>query len=244
MGRRALSEGDKRQPMSARFDPEVRTWLVSEAGKNGHSIPAEIEARVVATRGLDLVGLKLVTRIAEEIGSLGRRNAGKRWHIDLTGWAAVAEMMADGPIQEIRPDDPLQDNVVQAALAPLAGTYDEKILLIAKLARIGVTVALARKIGGLLKINNRELERSSINAIPDPALREECMTLHQQLTALDDAHEAQLKSYLDAMRPYWDAEQAGREIYRAHLENEAKHRRDRGEPFDMKHLLGLFSSWR
>lgn len=244
MGRRSLSEDKKRQPMSARFDPAVKERLLAEAEANGRSIPAEIEARVVATLGLDLAGLELVTRVAAEIAALSRRNLRKRWHIDLTGWAAVAEMMADGPIQEMRPDAPLRDEVVQAAFIPLLDTYNLKAPIVAKLAEIGVTVALERKIRGLLRLDNRGFERSAINAIPDPALRKESIALHDELTALDDAYDEQVKAYEEAMQPYRDAERAGREMYRNHIQDEALRRRDRGEPFDVKHLLGLFSSWR
>ncbi|GGD60901.1 TraY domain-containing protein [Erythrobacter arachoides] len=244
MGRPSKSEEDRRQPVTLRFDPDVRARLEKHAAANGRSLGKEIEARVAATVGLDAQGLDLVRQISAEIVALTKRNKGKRWHADLTSWSAVAEMLAGGPISAMRPDDPWDEEDVKAILGQLINTYDQKANVVSKLAEIGLSISQDNKFGGLLKIASRNLERSSIDAIPDPALRQQALSLHDQLIALDADFDALRHAYGDAMRPYWEAELKGREIYRSHLQDQASHQRTFGEAFNAEHFLGLISSWR
>lgn len=244
MGRRLLKVEERRSLLSARFDPSIRLKIQAQAEANGRSAAAEIEARVRATIALDAVGLELVERISSEIAALDRRNQGKRWHKDLKTWAATAEMMAIGPIQDMKPVNQVDAEVQEAARQPLYEIYHKQEALVWKLGQLGVTVARTRKVGGLLRLNSRDLERAGIDRIPDGDDRDEAIAIHSMLVALDDNHDQALAEYAQTMQPYEEAEEKGRELYRAHLHSEATRAEAEGRPFNWLHLLGIFRKWR
>ncbi len=244
MGRRLLKAEERRSLLSARFDPSVRHQIQAQAEANGRSAAAEIEARVRATIALDAVGLELVERIGSEISALNRRNQGKRWHKDLTTWAATAEMMAIGPIQDLKPMNPVDADVQEAAQQPLHEIYYKQDALVWKLGQLGVTVARTRTIGGLLRLNSRDLERAGIDKISASQDRDQAIAVHEMLISLDDAHDQALLRYKEAMEPYEKAEEQGRELYRDHLTSEAARAQAEGRPFNWLHLLRIFPTWR
>ncbi|MFY7835774.1 MAG: hypothetical protein ACOVQ0_05785 [Novosphingobium sp.] len=244
MGRSKLKDEDKRRIMSARFDPPVARSIEAHAKASGRSIPAEIEARVKATITLDEQGLALLDRLAGELEIICRRNKGLRWHKDLTTWAATAEMMAIGPIQDMKPTNPVDAEVQEAALQPLHDIYQKQDALVWKLAQLGVPVARTRKIGGLLKLNSRDLERAGIDRIPSSDDRAKAVALHEMLSALDDDYDRVFATYQMEMAPYEQAIEEGRALYRDHLMSEAAQASSEGREFNSLHLLGIFPSWR
>lgn len=244
MARAKLKAEEKRKLMSARFDPPVARHIEAHAKASGRSIPAEIEARICATIALDQEGLALVERVISEMEALRRRNRGLRWHKDLTTWAATAEMIAIGPIQDMKPMNPVDADVQEAAQQPLHEIYYKQDALVWKLGQLGVTVARTRSIGGLLRLNSRDLERAGIDKISASQDRDQAIAIHEMLIALDDAHDQALLSYKEAMEPYEKAEEQGRELYRDHLTSEAARAQAEGRPFNWLHLLRIFPTWR
>ncbi len=243
MGRPKMKAEEKRRLVSARYAPSVVDKLKALAKANGRSVPAEIEARILATIELDDVGLQLVSDISSEIEALRRRNKGKRWHADVQTWAATAEMLALGPVQDFKPGYDADEECQKQAWAPLAAIRDEQREYIDRLADLGISVARAREIRGLLKLDSRSRERSRIVAIQDDSLRESALTAHSKLCQLDDSYDAALAEYRETMRPYWEIEEVGRQMYREHLHEEARISKLRGNPFKWSHLLRLHAPW-
>lgn len=243
MGRRQLNEEEKRKLLSARFDPGVAKSLEAHAQESGRSIPAEIEARIEATIALDKEGIDLFAQISSEIEAIRRRNKGNRWHKDLTTWAATVEMMAIGPIQDVKPLHPVDAEAQEEAWRPLAEIYQRQHSIVKQLAVLGIHVSHMRVIRGLLRLNNRNLEKAAIEAIEGNENRDVAAELHLRLCALDDAHDAALTEFELTMGPYREAEREGRELYREHLHTKAKQARDEGRSFKMPHLLEVFTPW-
>lgn len=243
MGRRQLNEEEKRKLLSARFDPGVAKSLEAHAKDSGRSIPAEIEARIEATIALDKEGIDLVAQISSEMDAIRRRNKGNRWHKDLTTWAATVEMMAIGPIQDVKPLHPVDAEAQEQAWSPLAEIYERQHSIVKQLAVLGIHVSHNRLIRGLLRLNSRNLEKAAIEAIEGKEDRDVAAELHQRLCALDDAQDAAMAEYELAMGPYREAEREGRELYREHLHSKARQARDEGGSFNIRHLLKVFSQW-
>ncbi|GAA4642439.1 hypothetical protein GCM10023115_05730 [Pontixanthobacter gangjinensis] len=244
LGRPKLKAEEKRKLVSARYAPSVVAKLRACAEVSGRSVPAEIEARILATIDLDDKGLELAASISSEMESLRRRNKGKRWHADITTWAATAEMLALGPIQDFKPSHDVDEECQEEAWAPLAKIREEQGVYISQLAEFGIAVARAREIRGLLKLNSRNREYARITAIEEDDLREQALKAHEELCQLDDAYDTALAAFRLTMQPYWDAEEVGRKIYRDHLHEEARISKLRGNPFRWSHLLRLHAPWR
>lgn len=244
MGRPAKPIEDKRQQITLRFDPAVMRTLAQEADANQRSVGKEIEARVAATLPLDSEGLSLVARISAEIAALSKRNNGKRWHVDLTSWASVVELLAEGPIQDLRPNHPVDADDQWEAYAPLLAIDTARHEMVQRLAELGFTVAAERRLRGLLRLDNRISERAGIDRAPDGDLKEAAIALHTELARLDDEHDEKMQAFRDAMQIHWAAEEAGRELCHEHLHDEAVRKRNSGEDYNPLHLMRIFRKWR
>lgn len=245
MGRPTKSIEQKRQPITLRFDPAVRKRLEIEAEANNRSVGKEIEARVASTLSLDAEGVDLVARISAGIADLTKRNRGKRWHVDLTAWASVVELLAEGPIQDVRPNHSVDADEQWEAYEPLLRIDEAREEIVRKLAEFGFTsIAVERKPRGLLRLNNRTSERAGINQAPDGELKEAAIALHTKLTQLDDERDEKLQAFHEAMEVYREAEEAGRQICHDYLHEVAEQKRDSGEDYNPLHLMRSFRTWR
>lgn len=242
MGRPAKLDKDRRKPVTLRLDPVSRERLESMAAASGRSLGKEIEARIVATMGFDAPGIQLVDKLGAGISELTKLNKKKRWHIDLTGWAAVAEYLAEGPIHDWRPNSEIDADFVNSACDPLLEVDELADELVRGLAKLGVSVSPERKIHGLLKLNNRTLERAAIDKIPDGELKSSAIDLHTQLANLDDEREDRARAFHKAMEPYVEAEESGRQLCRDYLHNEAQRQIDADELYNPFHLMRMFGN--
>jgi hypothetical protein len=246
MGRPTKPAHLKRQLLSVRFDPEVRTAFENAAEKTGKSLSSEIERRATILANADEDTLDLIEQIVSEIDALETRNRGKRWHVDLRTWSGVAEMLANGPIREMKPTNDVDQEAQDEARGPVHDISEKQRDAVAALKNLGVAVQTERNLtmglGG--SYNNRDLERAAIEAIPDINVRAEALELFAGLEQLDAEYEAATARWQELMQPYWDAENQGRQDYRDHLHELAVQRRDRGEPFNLAHLVKWFEPWR
>lgn len=244
MGRPKKAAADKRQQITLRFDPAVMKGLKAQADANSKSLGKEIEERVEATIGLDAEGVELVRRISADIIALTRRNKGKRWHADLTAWASVVEMLAEGPIQDMRPNSPVDADEQWEVYEPILEIDHRREELVSRLSDLGVKAAVEGRLQGLLRLNNRDQERAGIDKIPDGDLKDAAIALHTELVQLDAEHEEKSQAFRETMQLYWEAEEAGRQICHDYLYDEAQRARDAGESFNPLHLMRMFRKWR
>ena len=248
MGRPRKAAEEKRKQITLRFDPTDMQRLQALAKASGRSLGKEIEARVEATTNLDEMGLELVRRIGAGIVALQRLNGGvmrhKPWHVDLTCWASIAELLAEGPIFDMRPLNPVDEEAMWEAILPVFEIDGRRRDLVRKLAELGIDVALERKIRGLLQLDSRVQERAGIDAIPDSELKTTAISHHDSLRKLDDEHDEALLACRDAVKPYLDVEEAGRQICRDYLHDEAQRTRAAGQRVNPFHLIRQFPVWR
>lgn len=254
MGRPPKPANEKRQLVSVRLDPKVRSLLESAAQKSGRSLAGEIERRISDLAAVDEETLVLLETLAMQIRDLQQRNVGKRWHQDLKTWAAVAEMMALGPIRDAKPCKPADVEAQDDAYAPLSEINDRQRNLVRELSDLGILVSPEKRnptlnrtgslFGGFKSVNSRVLERGAIDVIPDDDIRARAIELHEQLVQLDEEQVEAQERYAEMIRPYIEEEAAGRMMYQDHLHDEAQRRRDLGLDYNYGHLLRLFSTWR
>lgn len=247
MARPRKEPDDKRQQVTLRFDPEVMQSLKAQADANGRSLGKEIEARVEATIDFDKVGLELVRRLGAAIVQLESLHGGvlryKPWHVDLTCWAAVAELLAEGPIFDMRPLHPNDEDAMWEACLPVLKIDWRREELVRQLAELGIVVAVEHKVRGLLKLDNREQERRSIDAIPESELKTDAISYHDELRKLDDELGAAALACREAMQPYWDAEETGRQTCRDYLRDEARRKSAGGQRVNPFHIIRQFPVW-
>lgn len=247
MGRRPKNEEDKRRLIGARFDRDARAFIHEQAEANGRSPGAEVEARVVATEGLDTNGLDLIRAISREITEI-QRATGKRWHKDLKTWAAVKEMLYRGPIHAARPDNWEDDEwVVRASAEPDQLTH-RRHEIINFFSSIGIMISespLPMGTGLLASTLNldggRTHAREVLNdAEPGPE-RDEALAKLDALLVLDREIEAAKERWLEQVKPYLEAESEGAILYREALQRNARQRAINGEKYRKADFLGVWS---
>lgn len=254
MGRRAKDESEKRKLIGARYDPDVFAFLEAQAEANSRSTGAEVEERVAATHGLDAEGVALVADIAAEMGNI-QRLTGKRWHRDLKTWAAVKEMLVQGPLEERRPDRSSDDEQVNEAWQRFRTLSDERREIIEQFKRIGVTLTedpKPPKQRGIFGMQNalaamaspwdggRTIAREMFESAPDSNDKQTALQLLDRLLELDRLIKEADDTWGALLMPYIEAEFEGRMAYRERLTREAERKRDAGEPFNVHHLYGQF----
>lgn len=244
MGRPPKQPTDRRQPTTLRLDPDARAKLERYAADSGRSLGKEIEARIAAMIELDALGVDLISRLGAAISALTKRNKGKRWHVDLTGWAAVAELLTEGPIQDLRPTAEPDADQQWEAIEPLLAIDQQREDLVAQLTTLGFSVAPEHRLQGLLRLNNRDMERAALNNAPEGELKSSAIRLHTRILELDEEYDQASQRFRAAMKPYGEAEEAGRQMCRDYLRSEAQNKRDASENYNPIHLTRTFSEWR
>ena len=250
MGRPPKRPEDKRQLASFRLDPDARRSLDAAAESAGRSLSAELEARTVATIGLDAEGVGLINALAREIAVI-QAMTGKRWHRDLKTWAAVAEMMSRGPIQDVRPDRPQDDPVVSEALEKLAELKDARAKLITELAAVGIAAredptkppatGVFSDLQGLASLPDpkRIGTKQMCEQIEDNAVRVIALDILKRILDHDELIEQADHAWEKSLSPYSEAAVEGGRLYQDLLRSEAERRRVRNESYNLFHLLGI-----
>jgi hypothetical protein len=96
MGRHAKPKEEQRQQIGFRLSPADRHRLEAAASRSGVSVPQEVEVRLISSLDQDEMidgpTAELIGQIAAQIAEI-QKMTGKRWHKDVTTWAAVHEML-------------------------------------------------------------------------------------------------------------------------------------------------------
>ena len=229
-GRPPLPDTERRQQIGVRTSPSLKANLENAAARNGRSVAQEAELRLVQSfehenqMGGEQTG-HFLRVLAAEI-ELIERATKKRWHKDLKTFGSVAEMLKEGPLRRFRPDNPYDDDVVRTAWDELDAIRRRKSEICADLVAQGIPSFVepykpkVRK--GLfgssanIQMPPRSMEFRALEQaeLPDDQ-RDLLRQLIEQLVTLDVEFEAADKKYGDAIRPYIDAENEGRELYRS-----------------------------
>lgn len=261
MVRLALADEQKRKQVAVRLSPRDRERIGKIAEANGNSLGAEVEQlaldQLEYLEGQDAQTRALLEAIADEIAAI-KKATGKNWHKDRASWAAVAEMLRNGPIAELDPDKPSDDEVVAGAWEALSKIETRKKQIAETLRDLGVTVSpdhptkrqprrqgLLGMLGQvnalpLAPITIRTTERAAINALPEGPAKEEALRLFGEMEALDHEEAEASAKHTEAMAPYWEAVANGRTVYRTILKQRAQQRQAEGKDFNYRHLLGWF----
>lgn len=238
-GRPAIPEAERRQQIGVRTSPGLKSDLERAAAENGRSVAQEAELRLVDSfeserRAGGVETAHLLRMMADQIAMI-ERATGKRWHRDLTTWAAVAEAIAKGPIQQLRPDRTTDDEVANEAWDQLWQIMQEKSGHIERLRGGGLhasrqpepTVAGASDALGSYVDTKRTALRLAVEALQiSDAERDQLRMALAALIVLDAAEADAEKKFHAAIDPYIQAEKRGQELFAANFsEREARNAR-------------------
>ena len=229
MGRPPMPKNKQRQQLNIRLSAEEKSALIGRARANGRSLAAEAEARLAESLTIeathDQQTRDLVAMILDQIVTI-QADTKKRWHKDLMTWAATAQMLGHGPVRRFHPDKPHEDEIVRAAQEAMRKNADAKLRTLTVLRDHGISASW-RPYRGISKTNalatmfppaaeptqSRFVEWSLIQGI-DEDDRERLLEALAELLRLDDEETECITAYIAAMKPYSEAEAAGRKRYK------------------------------
>ncbi len=221
MGRPSKSKEDQRQAITVRLSPSARALLEARARETGRSVAVEVEVRAAALAATDLATVEMIITIASAIERIQGASK-KRWYRDLRTWAAVAAMLSDGPINDHRPDLPDDDEHIIAARDEIWRAHGAKAPLVDELSEFGILFGIGIGIDwveqddGMLSFSpdRRADAWKDASSLPEPQRRR----AEALLTEIErwDGDEAEAVTRLhDLERPYRDAQEGGRRLYRS-----------------------------
>lgn len=239
MGRPPKPQHEKRQLVGVRFDPEDRMRLEEMAARANRSVGAEAERRVIATLGLDEHSLSLVALIATEISAI-QKETGAPWHLDQRTWFAVAELMRNLPPIDTRPDIP--DDELEEAAAEVRQLSTARTEVINELSTMGLPVPeFANPIGMVDALGDpRQFARQFAQQSTSPTARGRALKLLDDLDRLDGEIEDAGRQAAWASIFHIEQGEEGRNLYRRRLQSEALRKRDAGQRWNPRHLIGDF----
>lgn len=261
MARAALPNDLKRKQVAVRLGPRDRERISALAEANGNSLGSEVEQlaldQLEYLEGVDAPTRELLTAILNEVSAI-QKVTGKRWHKDRATWSAVKEMLRLGPVVDLDPDNPRDDEAATQAWSELWEIEQKKKALAARLRELGVSVSWdnpkkaparrmglfgsARYVNALAAFSIRSTERAGIDALPDGLVKEEAIQLFEQLKALDSEEDAADAAWIETLKPFWDAVGKGRDLYRDMLKKRAERLREEGKDYNVQHLTGWFAN--
>lgn len=229
MARPKKPNEEKRVQVNVRLLPSDKDRLEVMAGESGKPLAAEAEAIIAQHLRRSAETNALLLHIGEQIVELEKRTLGK-WHKNLTAWAAVSEMLAH-IIDDNRPERISDDDVVMEVRERLQTSEARRLLSIQKLSDLGISVkvdprplpllgasqgrrGLFGKIRATPPPSSRNWEKAAINAMPEGDDKNEAQKLFSEILKLDQVIADIEDEEDEAMRPYIEAEQAGRRIVR------------------------------
>lgn len=229
MARQPLEKEQKRQQVAVRLSPDDREEIGKIAEARGTSVGAEVERlaleRLRYLSRADAETQDLFDKALDRIEHLQRQAKG-RWHKTLTAWSAVSEMLAH-VLDDARPEDPNEDEVVAAAAAQQMAARAKRQEIVRKLGEIGfavqedpnqATLYGALRQGGLLgsalreRVQSRSWERAAMDALPDHSMKSRVEPLFEELLQSDREVDEAAQNWSAAMTIYWQAEQEGRRL--------------------------------
>lgn len=237
MARPTIDPDGKRKQIGVRFGPQDRAILDALAKAEGISVGKLIENRTAALIGADQKTFALLVSIVEGIeqarGLMTDPATGEApsWHEDLTTWGAVAEMLASGPSELLRPESAYSDTGFIGAIQNKSRILLAKLKIIDRLSAYGIPAMLqsilempaARRRRGLFgaglfsppaTIDRRANERKLIDAIEDDDARAKALELHAELIALDTEEKDEGAFADETVKIYREMEDEGRAAWR------------------------------
>ena len=268
MGRPPLPKDQKRQQVNIRLDPTDRAHLEVMAARDGMALASAAETSLSFAIEVDrqagaagpgperraamnwllanddetLQFLAEVTMEIKMIESMTR----KRWHKSRRTWAAVAQMLSQGPTRWHRVDDPNDDEAFKNAALDGWAIRALKRRKVREIALLGVVVsadanglsatnALASVSRGIASPNalypGRSYERRIIDALPDPKSRLAAQLLFDEVVELDEQELQNDLKVAELIQPYMEEEHIGRKLYADHRRSIAEAAKDAGEPY-------------
>lgn len=227
-GRPALPEAEKRQQIGVRTSPTLKLDLERAAGENGRSVAQEAELRLIESFEVERRAgtgetAQLLRMIADQIAMI-ERTTGKRWHRDLMTWAAAAEAIAKGPVQQLRPDKSTDDEVANEAWGALWAIIVEKQGHLDKLRSAGLHISARPEaatpgaidaLGGYVDLTRSNI-RQAVEALSiGDDERDQLKTALTNVLVLDAAEREAEQVFIEAVRPFVEAEAHGRRLYAA-----------------------------
>lgn len=217
---RPKKEGELKQS-SVRIRPALKAKLEAAAECSGESIARELETRLESSFSeapTREVTAELLARIAHAVADLDA--TGRHWNTDLTAWAMVREILANGPILEAIPHpDPAKAKELTAKNSQIVALQIERdaisrALLMGGVSAMGEDIAqmLGARYTGLRAGIDRNAAREAIMARDDlPAdIREGMLAQVARLEELDAEIDKLRQQVAQALAPYISAKEAAR----------------------------------
>ena len=239
MGRPPKSPDEKRVQVNIRLLAADRAKLQTLADESERPLASEAENILAKHLSRRPETNELLDRIANEVSRLEaamgpkwdkekKADAQANWTKNLTAWAAVSEMLAH-VADDDRPQRISDDEDVIEIRKRLDEHQRIRNVTIHLLAERGISVkvdprptpllgqSMRRGLFGSKKTNPpspREWERAAIAAMPEGGEKEAATILFEYLLKQDDAVAGIELEEAEAMRPYFEAEQTGRQMVR------------------------------
>lgn len=228
MGRKQLTDDQKRKQIAVRLSPRDRGRIATLAETKGNSLGSEVEQlaldQLAYLEGVPQETRDLLDRIASQLADIERETKG-RWFKNLSAWSAASEALSH-ILDDERPEKPVDDDLVVEALDALKSVERERNELVAELSSMGFAVRADPRPQGLLGaqrhglfggtslLSSRNWERAALEAMPEGSLRERVAAKFEKLCTVDDEMEQARTRWAEAMQPYWEAEELGRQVAR------------------------------
>lgn len=220
---RPKKEGQLKQS-SVRIRPALHEKLTAAAGETGQSIASELESRLERTFSeapMREATSALLQSIAWAVHSL-ESGTNKPWDQNLTTWAMVREILANGPVLETIPHpDPVAAKELATQNAMMRTKEIERTTLTNSLARKGfhpsgmqASLVLGAALEGYRATPDRDAVREAINAredIPDDFKRELIADV-DRIERLDAEIDQLRDKMKKAIAPYMRAREAARRL--------------------------------
>lgn len=202
--------------LNIRVTPSFKARLEATAKNHRRSTSAEAEARLV--RSIEQAETRtpateaLLDEIEAEIAVIESAKGGQ-WHKGIGTWAAVREMLKEGPITARAPASLGDHDAALLALhGELADIWRARATIIARLDFAGIKSAtlsamIAPALGGRLEL------RARIDAELSDDLRDKALAEIEQLEALDDQERATHEKVHGILRPLEQRAEEGRALY-------------------------------
>lgn len=222
MARPRKDEQDKKHVLNIRVSYSTKNEVEAAAEREGipvsHKAEQLINAMLELSDRADSVTLDLLSAIVAEIGEVQSRAEGI-WHEDLKTWAAVSEMLMRGPIVKWKPPSGLDDAAANKAYDELTKIKLEKRSLISTIKLLGVEISSEPnpKVGGLSgNYSYRKAEREKIETLADDATKQKALMLFEMIEDADAKEKRADDYWTQLLKPYFDAEREGRDLFRAY----------------------------
>lgn len=212
----------KTATINIRVTPTLKAKLEAHARIAGRKLSAECEERLLesmtdteARASPDteelLAEIKRLIGVIEE--ATGDKSIGHGWRKNVKTWAAVAEMLATGPImQRIPPNLSESDKLLEQRYADLVAVDQEREHLAAMIALLGIVSVQLVPTLNMIAPNRDDLRSNARDRLPGHQ-QENAEALIAKLEESDTRKMQLLEEINEIVEPYRDAIERGRALY-------------------------------